>query len=80
MTDTDSSPDLTAPEPIQEILTGMEHDDLRTLSRDLTEEYDLVHAESADGSLFAPASESPPQSAVRAAAICRDIADLLADD
>ncbi|MFC6906537.1 hypothetical protein [Halalkalicoccus tibetensis] len=80
MTDTDSPPDLTAPEPIQEILTGMEHDDLRTLSRDLTDEHDLIHAESADGSLFAPASESPPSSAVRVAAICRDIADLLADD
>lgn len=79
MTDPGSSPDLTAPEAIQEILRGMKPDEREALLEDLVDEYGLIHTETADGSLFVPASESPPPSAERAAAICRDIAEIRAN-
>lgn len=78
MTDHRSSLDLTAPESIQGILMGMERDEREALLEDLVDEYELIHTETADGSLFVPASESPPPSAERAAAICRDIAEIRA--
>lgn len=78
MTDHCSSLDLTAPESIQEILTEMGPDQREALLEDFVDEYGLIHAETADGSVFTPASESPPPSAERAATICRDIAEIRA--
>lgn len=78
MTDDHSTTDLTAPEPIQEILLTMNDEELQVLSQDLRDEYELIHAEAADGSLFAPSSHPPSPAAVRAAGLCRDIADILA--
>lgn len=77
MTADPPSADLTAPEPIQEILLTMDRDELQTLSRRLRSEHELVFAEATAGTLIAPPSDSPTDSSVRASVICHDIAELL---
>ncbi|WP_122091243.1 hypothetical protein [Halalkalicoccus subterraneus] len=74
-----SSPDLTAPESIQEILLAMDQRELQALSKRLRAEHDLVFAETTSGTLVAPPSDSPSESSVRASVICRDIAELLTE-
>lgn len=80
MTGDSSSPDLTAPESIQEILLAMDRQELQALSQRLRAEHDLVFAEATNGTLVAPPSDLPPESSVRASVICRDIAELLDED
>lgn len=77
-TDTPAN-DRATPESVYAILETMSADDLRDLSRTLEAEYDLVVADGEAGSVFAPASESPDPDAVRATAVRRDIAEILAD-
>lgn len=72
------SDDWIVPETIERTLEGMDEEQLNALSGRLRGEYDLIHEETMNGSVFAPPSESPCPAAIRAAAICRDIADLLA--
>lgn len=71
------SVELEAPQSIQEILLSMDSDELRSVSQNLRESYDLIYEETADGIVIAPSSDSPASSTVRVVVICRDIAALL---
>lgn len=68
-----------SPGSVRDILGRMDDGRLRELSRTLSDEYDLISIETPESHLFAPASPRPSPAALRATAVCRDIAAIRAE-